>query len=207
MSQLVIFGFPESTYVRTVRMVCEEKGVSYELSALKPGAPVSADLHPFGRVPAVKHGDVHLYESSAIARYVDEVFPGPSLVPATALGRATMERWISAINSYLYDDVIRKYVFSYIFPKGADGKPDRAAIEAAVPNLKRDLQLIDKDLAGKDWLAGDALSLADLFLAPIMSYAAMFPEAQGIFAECANVRRVGGALMARPSYTKTAVAK
>lgn len=204
MSQLVIIGFPESTYVRTVRMVCEEKGVSYDLSHIKPGSGVPADVHPFGRVPAAKHGDVHLYESTAIARYVDEVFPGPSLVPATAIGRANMERWISAINAYLYDDIIRKYVFPYIFPKGAEGKPDRAAIEAAVPNLKRDLHLIDSDLTGKDWLAGDTLSLADLFLAPILGYASMFPEAQGIMAECPNLKRVGAAMRTRPSFTKTA---
>lgn len=204
MSEIIVFGFPQSTYVRTVLMACEEKGVSYELSPIKPGAEVSATIHPFGRVPAIKHGDVHLYESSAIARYIDEVFPGPSLVPATPLGRATMEQWISAINSYVYEDVIRKYVFAYLFPKGADGKPDRAVIDAAIPHLKRDLLTMDKSLAGADWLAGSTLSLADLLAAPILAYASMFPEAQAILADCPNMKRVGAAMTARPSYIKTA---
>ena len=204
MSDVIIFGFPESSYVRTVRMVCEEKGVSYEISAIKPGSQVSADVHPFGRVPGFKHGDVHLYESSAIARYVDEVFPGPSLVPATPVERATMEQWVSSINAYVYDDLIRKYVFAYIFPKGPDGKPDRAVVDAAVPNLKRDLRLIDKGLEGKEWLAGKTLSLADLFVAPILGYVSMFPEGQATLAECPNMKRVGAAMTARPSYVKTA---
>jgi glutathione S-transferase len=204
MSDLVIHGFPQSTYVRTVRMVCEEKGVSYELSPVKVGSEEHLALHPFGRVPAIKHGDVHVYESTAIARYIDEVFPGPSLLPPTAAERATMERWISVINSYLYEDLIRKYLFHYIFPKGADGKPDRAGIEAAQPNLKRDLHFIDKNLAGHDWLAGKTLSLADLFLAPILAYVGNFPEGSAIMADCPNLRRVGGTMMARPSFVKTA---
>ena len=204
MSDVIIFGFPQSTYVRTICMVCEEKGVSYELSLIKPGGEVSAEVHPFGRVPGFQHGGVHLYETSAIARYVDEVFPGPSLVPATPLERATMEQWISAINSYVYDDLIRKYCFAYIFPRGADGKPDRTAIDAALPNLKRDLRLIDKGLHGVDWLAGKTLSLADLLVAPILSYVGMFPEGQAILAECPNMKRVGAAMMSRASFEKTA---
>jgi len=204
MSDVIIFGFPQSTYVRTVRMVCEEKGVSSEMSPIEPGSAVSADVHPFGRVPALAHGAVHVYESSAIARYLDEVFPGPALVPATAVERATMEQWISAINAYVYDDLIRKYAFAYLFPKGAEGKPDRAAIDAALPHLKRDLRLIDQGLEGVDWLAGKTLSLADLFLAPILAYTSMFPEGQAILAECPNMKRVGAAMTARPSYQKTA---
>jgi glutathione S-transferase len=204
MSDLIIFGFPQSTYVRTVRMVCEEKGVSYEMSLIKPGSAVSPAVHPFGRVPAIQHGDVHLYETSAIARYIDEVFPGPSLVPATPLERATMERWISAINGYVYDDLIRKYAFAYIFPRGADGKPDRAVVDASLPSLTRDLHLLDKGLAGVEWLAGNTLSLADLFIAPILSYVGMFPEGQAIMADCPNMKRVGGATTARASFEKTA---
>jgi glutathione S-transferase len=203
MSELVIHGFPQSTFVRTVRMVCEEKGVSYTLSPVKLGSEELLALHPFGRVPAITHGDVHIYESTAIARYIDEVFPGPSLLPPTAVERATMERWISTISSYLYVDLVRDYLFAYIFPKGPDGKPDRAAIEAAQPNMKRDLHLVDKGLAGHDWLAGKTLSLADLFLAPIFAYVGAFPEGAAIMADCPNLKRVGAAMKERPSFVKT----
>ena len=39
-------------------------------------------LHPFGRVPALQHDDFVLYETNAIAAYIDDVFPGPKLTPA-----------------------------------------------------------------------------------------------------------------------------
>ena len=57
---------------------------------------------------------------------------------------------------------------------------------------------------GKILAENDIIEVADLFLAPILGYAAMFPEAQGILADCPNMKRVGAAMTARPSYTKTA---
>jgi glutathione S-transferase len=204
MSQVTIYGPPQSSYVRTTRMVCEEKGVVYELAPLKLGSDDHVALHPFARVPVLAHGDVRIYETSAIARYVDEVFPGPSLIPATAVERARMEQWISVINSYIYGDIIKGYVFPYIFPKTEDKTPDRAAIDAAVPHLERDLKLIDAAVGAHEWLAGTTLSLADLFLCPILSYAAMFPEAQKIMGGLKNLPRAGKAIQSRPSFAKTA---
>ncbi len=204
MSTVTIHGPVQSTYVRTARMVCEEKGVPYELAPLALGSAEHLALHPFGRVPVLTHGDVKIYETSAIARYVDEVFPGPSLIPGSPVERARMETWISQINSYMYDDIIRNYVFVYFFPKTADGKPDRAKVEAALPNLKRDFGLVDKAVGESEWLAGGTLSLADLFLCPILFYAAQLPEARELMGNCKNMQRAGAATMSRPSFTKTA---
>ena len=44
--------------------------------------------HPFGRVPAIQHGNFTLYETQAILRYLDDVFPEPALQPADAQPRA-----------------------------------------------------------------------------------------------------------------------
>ncbi len=204
MSHVTIHGPVQSTYVRTARMVCEEKGVPYEMAPLKLGSDEHLAIHPFARVPVLTHGDVRIYETSAIARYVDEVFPGPSLIPGTPVERARMETWVSQINSYMYDDIIRNYVFAYFFPKTADGKPDRAKIDAAVPNLKRDFELVNKAVGESEWLAGKTLSLADLFLCPILFYAAQLPEAREIMGSCKNMQRAGAATMSRPSFTRTA---
>lgn len=204
MTQVTIYGPAQSSYVRTARMVCEEKGVAHELAPIELRSEEHLALHPFARVPVLAHGDVRIYETSAIARYVDEVFPGTSLVPETAIERARMETWISQINSYIYEDVIRNYVFGYLFPKTADKQPDRAKIDAALPNLKRDFALVDKAVGEHEWLAGKTMSLADLFLCPILFYASQFPEAREIMGGCKNMQRVGKATMSRPSFAKTA---
>src|SRR5207302_6005952 len=81
MPALEIFGVPQSNYVWAVRMVCEEKGVPYELNAVRPHTPDVDAWHPFGKIPVMRHGDVTLCESKAIATYIDRVFDGPKMIP------------------------------------------------------------------------------------------------------------------------------
>ncbi len=74
MSDIVVYGFAPSTYVRTARQALAEKGVDNDLETGEFGSAALLELHPFSRIPAFAHGDVRLYETSAIVRYVDEAF-------------------------------------------------------------------------------------------------------------------------------------
>jgi glutathione S-transferase len=78
MAEVEILGNPASTYVRAVRMACEEKGVAYDLKALPPQCPEVKAIHPFGKIPVMRHGDFELCESKAIATYLDLAFSGPA---------------------------------------------------------------------------------------------------------------------------------
>ncbi len=84
MTDVKLYGFPQSTYVRTARLACEEKGVAYEIVPTEIGSPENLAVHPFARVPAMSHGDFKCFETAAICRYVDEAFDGPALQPADA---------------------------------------------------------------------------------------------------------------------------
>ena len=84
MANLEIIGFPQSTYVRVARMACEEKGVAYDLWPAPPHSPEVLAIHPFGKIPAMRHGDFELFESKAIGTYLDRMFPGPHLIPEDA---------------------------------------------------------------------------------------------------------------------------
>ncbi|MCP4330437.1 MAG: hypothetical protein GY791_18595 [Alphaproteobacteria bacterium] len=86
MSDVVVYGFPQSTYVRTTRICLQEKGVAYTIESVDLSADDYPTLHPFRKVPAFRHDDFHLYETAAIARYVDMAFDGPALTPADARG-------------------------------------------------------------------------------------------------------------------------
>src|SRR6184192_2199650 len=79
MAAIKIYGVPPSTFTRTVRLACHEKGIDYELVPMFPGQ-IGA-LNPFYKIPAITHGDLTLYESTAILRYLDRTFPGPGLWP------------------------------------------------------------------------------------------------------------------------------
>ena len=122
MATVEILGFPQSTYTRVARMACEEKAIPYDL---KPSPPHSADvtaIHPFGKMPVLRHGDVEIFESKAIATYLDRSFPGPSLFPADARQAALTEQWVSLVNTRMDATMVRTYLFAYIFPKTGDGK-------------------------------------------------------------------------------------
>ena len=78
-----LIGYRYSVYLRIARLVLAEKGVAFTQVEVNPfaGAPDwYLALHPFGRVPTLRHGDFVLYETSAISRYVDAAFDGPALV-------------------------------------------------------------------------------------------------------------------------------
>jgi glutathione S-transferase len=82
MAAIKIYGVPPSTFTRAVRMGCHEKGIDYELVPTFPNTVGS--LNPFGKIPAMTHGELTLFESSAILRYLDQAFAGPKLWPADA---------------------------------------------------------------------------------------------------------------------------
>ena len=98
-----------------------------------------AAIHPFGKLPVMRHGDFTLYVFKAIATYLDCGFPGPALMPSDARLAAVAEQWISLVNTALDSTLVRTYIYHYIFPKSADGKPDKPAIEAMAPSMRRQM--------------------------------------------------------------------
>ena len=77
MSEVILHGNDRSSYTRTCRMALDEKGVAYTHDPAMPQTPEQLARHPWGKIPALTHGDLTLFESLAITRYVDEVFDGP----------------------------------------------------------------------------------------------------------------------------------
>ena len=159
MKHVELFGFAGSTYVRTARMVCAEKHVDYELKPLEFRQPSHRALHPFLRMPVMRVGDLVLYESLAIATYLDDAFDGPALVPDTPVGRARMLQWISTCSDYVYTDLVQALL------KAEDPSDDDVA------TARRDLEVVDRQLASAPFLLGNDLYLCDLFLAPMIEFA------------------------------------
>ena len=176
MPNVEIIGFPQSTYVRVARMACEEKGVPYDLRPAPPHSPEVLAIHPFGKIPAMRHGDFELFESKAIGTYLDRMFPGPRLIPEDARSAALAEQWVSAVNTVIDRTMVRTYLFGYIFPKTPDGKPDRKVIDEVTPELRQQINLLDKAVAKTGYLAGNQFSFADINIMPILFYVRKFPE-------------------------------
>jgi glutathione S-transferase len=201
MTKLEIIGNPASTYTRTARMACEEKGVAYESVSAAPHSPEVTAIHPFGKIPVMRHGDFELCETRAIAAYLDKVFPGPKLIPDEARAAADAEKWISIVNTMVDPVWVRRYVFSYIFPKS--GTPDRTVIDAAAPEMRKQAAILDQGLAKSGNFSGNGFSFADINLMPILFYAQMFPEGAEIVGGAKNLKAFYDRNAQRASFTRT----
>lgn len=203
MADLTLYGFPQSTYVRTVRMTLAEKGMPYRLEPLLPGAPELESLHPFGRIPAFRHGELVLFETLAICRYIDEAFEGPPLQPGDVINRAIMTQWISAVIDSFYPAMMRDYVMHYVMAQLEKRAPDRTAIDAALPKLDKAFAVLEQACSHADYLAGDEPTLADYFLLPILSYLTETPESAARLNDSPNVLAWLARTAARPNAVET----
>ncbi|WP_298822477.1 glutathione S-transferase family protein [uncultured Roseibium sp.] len=169
-----LLGADYSVYVRSARLALEEKGVSYDLTPIDifaPEGPSSAyqTLHPFGKIPLLKHGDFHLYETPAILRYVDEAFGGPALQPATSKLRARMAQIQSILDAYAYRTLVWDIYVERVV-KTREGAPaDEVKIASALGPARTVLAALETLFEGDLFLLGDLPSLADCHAAPMLS--------------------------------------
>jgi glutathione S-transferase len=205
MSDVILYGFPVSTYVNVVRLVLTHKGVPFEFYDLEAemGEPSHLALHPFGRVPILDHAGFRIYETAAIAAYVDETFDGPSLQPTNAKARARMNQWISVLNSYYYPYIAYHLGHERLIYPALGIAPDEKVVAVALPKIAVGLEVMERALSqGGDFLVGDQPTLADFFLLPTMTTLGLTPEGQQMLASKPHVGAWRGRLETLPTVMK-----
>ncbi len=203
MADVTLYGSPFSNFVRSTRLALEEKGVPYELEPAALKDPDYRRLHPFARMPALRHGEFRIGESFAIMRYVDDAFDGPALQPVDPRDRARMTQWISAHNDYYVNSVGRPIIAECYAPQLFDRPTDEATIEAALPKARDHLGVLDTVLAGHRYMASDWLSLADLTFFPSLFYVAVTPRTEGLLMPFKHLYRWYQDMSGRPSVQAT----
>ncbi len=203
-----LFGADYSVYTRIAKLALMEKGVGHEFVPVdifaKEGAPGwYLERQPFARIPAFEHDELRLFETAAITRYVDEAFSGPPLQPAGARERAVMTQIIGILDSYAYRTLVWDIYVERVERK-ADGKqPDEARIAAALPRARTCLSVLAALKRPGDWLLGDRPSLADLHLAPILSYFRRAPEGRDLLGAMPVLRDWYETMAQRPAFVET----
>ena len=206
MSEFVIYGIPGSPFVRAVQIAMQEKGAPWRMAALQPGetkGEAHLKRHPWGRMPAVEHDGFGLYETQAIVRYIDQVFPGAPLQPAQAKAAARMNQVIGINDWYLFPKAVAVIGFQRIVGPALMGlTTDEAVVAAAVPEAERCVRALDGILAGNAFLAGDSFSLADVMVGPQMDFLQATPEGEALLAGTALSAWLER-MRARPSFEAT----
>jgi glutathione S-transferase len=146
-------------------------------------------IHPFGRIPAFEHGGFRLYEAVPIARYVDEAFEGPLLQPNDIHERARMNQIISVLDSYAYRTLIWDIYVARTGGPPSGNVPDELRIASVLPRARICLKSLSELMGDGLWLAGPALTLADLHAAPIFDYFLRTAEGQNLVTSVAPLMR------------------
>ena len=171
---VTLHAYKYSVYSWIARLVLAEKGVGYDYVEVNPFSPDLAEeyleKHPFRRVPVLVHDDFLVYETVAIARYVDETFAGAPLQPTTSRDRARMAQIVSIVDAYGYRPMVRQVFANRVFRPRAGQPGDEAEIQSGLIASERILAALESLTEPGGYLLGSRLSLADLHLAPMMAY-------------------------------------
>jgi glutathione S-transferase len=207
MTEFIIHAIPGSPFARAALVALEEKGVPYGLAPVAPGthrAPEHLARHPFGRVPVLEHRDFNLYETQAILRYIDRVHPAPALTPAHPQAAARMDQLMNINDWYLFQGVGSVIGFQRVVgPRLLGITPDEAAIAAAMPKARIVFDELAQRLGNKPYFVGDAISLADVHLAPHLDFLRATPEWEQLTVAHANLIGWLERMNSRPSMAAT----
>ncbi|MEM9633273.1 MAG: glutathione S-transferase family protein [Pseudomonadota bacterium] len=203
-----LFGAEYSVYVRSARLALAEKGVAYTLvpvDVFAPGGLPQEHLkrHPFGKIPGFRHNDFSLYETTAILRYVDEAFEGPSLQPETPQARARMSQILSILDTYAYRTLVWD-IFVERVAKTRDGSvADEARIASALPQAKTIVRALEDLTERGPFLLGEHLTLADCHAAPMLNLFQMSREGARLMEDSPSLLNWLQTFRSRKSFQST----
>jgi glutathione S-transferase len=159
--------------------------------------------NPFGKVPAFAHAGLALYETGAIARYVDRALSGPSLQPAEPRALARVDQVISIVDSFAYPCMIGQLAWQRLVVPMQGGAPDESTIAASLPQTRLCLAEFARLLGSDRWFGGASISLADLHLAPLLAYVSLTHEGAGLLAAQPAMKSWWVQMAERPSMART----
>jgi glutathione S-transferase len=208
MTEITVHGIPGSPFLRSVEIGLREKGVDYQFVALNPGELKTPDYieqhHPFGRIPAFEHDGFRIYETQAILRYIDQIFPDPALTPADPKERARMNQVIGIIEWYFFPKAAAPIGFNRIIgPRLLGMQGDEAVVAEAMPMARTCFAELDRLLGAKPYFAGNTVSLADIMLAAQLDLFKECAEGRELIGGTANLKPWLQRMLARPSFEAT----
>ena len=193
MAKLTVYGAPQSTYVRTVRLLLEEAGADYDLKKVDifNGENQSAEYlakNPFGKIPTLEVDGEVLYETTAITDYLDTVLAGNKFSPSNPLLKARMHQIMAIIDNYLYSPAIVSIVIQRLIMPSQGGETDESKVKNAVAPAQKALEVIESLTVGSPYLLGSEVGIADFYLIPIFIYLSQTPEFDSITAQTPKLR-------------------
>lgn len=198
-----LYHSPASTNSRKVRIALIEKGLEFErvpidLAKKEQKTPEYLKIHPFGQVPALDDEGFIVYDSTVINEYLEDEYPYPPLMPKDSDGRARARLMEDFRDNHFNIAFIR--IFRELRGK-PENERDPKAIDAAKAEIASYLERLNRELHGKEYLAGE-FSLADIAFMANLDLLEKFeiqvdPKNKNVIAWIARLK-------ARPSFAASA---
>lgn len=195
---ITIYGVPRSRTMRPLWML-EELGVPYEnVNTNFTGenkTPEFLKLNPNGHIPVLKDGDTVLFESLAINLYLARKYD-KGLWPRNVEDEGRAYQWSVWAMTELEEPLLTTLLHRRLYP---EDQRDPKKAEDAAHRFEKPLGVLDGALAGRQYLLGDAFTVADLNVASVMAWASL---AKLDLAKAANVQAWLARCTARPAFAR-----
>ncbi|MEN3146889.1 glutathione S-transferase family protein [Neorhizobium sp. IRAMC:178] len=196
----VLYSHPFSSYCQKVLTALYENGTEFDTRMLGPEDPSAYEdlcsMWPVKRFPVLLDGEKRVFESSIVIEYLGVHYPGPvKLIPTDADAALDVRMMDRFFDNYISTPQ-QKVVFNAIRP---EEHRDPYGVTEARGMLDAAYGWLDERMAGREWAAADAFSLADCAAAPALFYA---DWTHPIGEQFANVRAYRSRLLARPSFAR-----
>ena len=169
---LVVYGSSLSPFVRKVRVVLAEKGLSYEHQQINPFAPPDwfLEISPLKRIPVLRDTDEPepntLPDSSVICAYLEAKYPQPALYPAQPFARASALWLEEYADTHMMQSIGPGLFFERVVKKLMGRECDESIVAATLnERLPLIFDYLESTVAGRKFLVGDTFSIADIAIA------------------------------------------
>jgi glutathione S-transferase len=190
---LTLFHAPKSRSTRFLFLL-EELGAPYEVKAVSirrgdgSGAADPSNPHPHAKVPALQNGDELVFESSAIALYLTDLFPDKGLAPRPGQpGRGQYLTMLAYYGDVLEPAFVSKFLNTNV-PRGTAGWVA----------LDETMAYIDKILSAQPYIAGEKFTAADILYGTTFGMFSQSPMMPKLASVDAYAKRV----LERPAYAR-----
>lgn len=184
-----------------LRWACEEAGIAYAMEMIDNTGPRPADYlarQPFNQVPAITHGGVEMFESSAILLYLAQLDGGHVLLPADTAAHWRAVSWVLAGANSIDTQIAPLQVLHHV---ATDAPWQAEAVERFIAPLRRRLAGLSAALGAAEWIAGD-FSIADIQMVCTLRQL----DDRPVLAEFPNLVDLIERGMARPAFARAMAA-
>lgn len=208
MMTYLIHTVPGSPFGRSVITALDMKGQDWRIVPLPEGGTKSAEhlaRHPFGKIPVLEKPSGELiYETQAILRHLDRVYPMPPLFPTRDEDATRVDQALGIIDCYLFPGVGGTVGFERLVrPLLLGETPDEDRIAAIIPSGQTCFAALSRLLGNNQYLGGDSFSVGDIVVGAHLELLSRTPEFATLVDGCDNLLPWLARVEAHPAMQRT----